>query len=274
MADYAIGDLQGCYTPLQRLLDEIKFDDRSDSLWFVGDLVNRGPESLAVLRFIKELPVKPRITLGNHDLHLLARLFLENPWSHKDDTLDDILAAPDAQAFGQWLRNQPLLVQDTELNVVMSHAGIAPLWTLNHAKALASELELVLQGDSFCDFLEHMYGNKPNHWSEDLQGFARLRLICNYFTRMRLCDASGALEFTYQGTPDTIPDKFYPWYATPNRYDIEADIIFGHWAALQGQCPNRKIHAIDTGCVWGGALTALRLQDMRRFSVPGQSVLR
>ena len=271
MVDYAIGDLQGCFDPLQRLLDHVEFNEHTDRLWFVGDLVNRGPHSLEVLRFIKGLPIPAIITLGNHDLHFLARLFGHKPPYPKEDTLQALLAAPDAEEMGHWLRNQSILYHDTALNIVMCHAGIAPVWTLTQAKARADELEQALRGEFYREFLTHMYGNTPDHWSSDLSGIDSLRVICNYFTRMRLCNSEGYLELSYQGTPDKIPDHFYPWYALPNRCDIGADLVFGHWAALQGHCPNPTIHAIDTGCVWGGPLTTLRLQDMQRFEVPGQT---
>ena len=269
MSDYAIGDIQGCFGALQRLLSHVNFNEHTDRLWFVGDLVNRGPESIAVLRFIKNLPLTPRITLGNHDLHLLSQLFSDNPWQNPDDTLHEILTAPDAQELGHWLRKQAILYHDTELNVVMCHAGINPLWDLTQAKACATELEQVLAGPNYRNYLTHMYGNEPDHWSLDLTGDARLRVICNYFTRMRFCDTQGHLLLTYKGTIEQAPAGLYPWYAVPNRHDIPSDIIFGHWAALNGKCPHPQIHALDTGCLWGGELTALRLQDKRRFSVRG-----
>lgn len=269
MADYAIGDVQGCYEPLMRLLDEIQFDERNDRLWFVGDLVNRGPESLAVLRFIKALPLKPRITLGNHDLHLLSRLYADKTWSNRDDTLQEIEQAHDAEELGNWLRQQSILYFDEQLNVAMTHAGIAPMWSLQEAKALANELETVLHGEQFRVFLTQMYGNQPDLWSWDLAGIERLRLICNYFTRMRFCDKQGRLIFHYKGTLEKAPADLYPWYDVPQRVPISADIIFGHWAALMGRSPDSHIHAIDTGCLWGGQLTALRLQDKQRFAVPG-----
>ncbi|MCL9683041.1 symmetrical bis(5'-nucleosyl)-tetraphosphatase [Legionella maioricensis] len=269
MSDYAIGDVQGCYEPLQRLLDLIDFDEKTDRLWFVGDLVNRGPESLAVLRFISTLPLAPIITLGNHDLHLLGSLFGERPWKGHDDTIQIVLKAPDGEHLGHWLRKQSILHYSPELKVVMSHAGIAPLWDLSQAIHLAQELEAVLSGDGYQEFLTHMYGNKPDIWSGDLMGLDRLRAITNYFTRMRFCDGRGRLELGYKGTIDKAPANLYPWYAVPGRKEIEVDIVFGHWAALMGKSPNPKIHAIDTGCLWGGPLTALRLQDKQKFSVPG-----
>lgn len=269
MVDYAIGDVQGCYEPLQRLLNEIQFNDRADRLWFVGDLVNRGPQSLAVLRFVKSLPIVPRVTLGNHDLHLLAKLIGDNTWKNSDDTLQEILQAPDREELGHWLRRQSILYHDPQLNVVVCHAGIAPVWDLNQAKALALELENCLSGEHYRDFLTRMYGNEPNRWSSDLVGMDRLRIICNYFTRMRFCNEQGDLMLGYKGTVEKAPPEFYPWYSVPARQEIDAEIVFGHWAALQAKCPHPRIYAIDTGCYWGGQLTALRLQDKQRFMVPG-----
>lgn len=191
VVDYAIGDVQGCYGPLQHLLELIDFNEHRDRLWFVGDLVNRGPESLAALRFIHSLPLAPRIVLGNHDLHLLGSLFGINPWKGRDDTIEEILLAPDGEALGHWLRKQSILYFSSEFNLVMSHAGIAPIWDLAKARQLALELETVLAGEHYRDFLSHMYGNEPDCWSDDLQGIDRLRVITNYFTRMRFCDAQG-----------------------------------------------------------------------------------
>jgi bis(5'-nucleosyl)-tetraphosphatase (symmetrical) len=270
MADYAIGDVQGCYGALQRLLTTIDFNEKVDRLWFVGDLVNRGPESLAVLRFISTLPIPARITLGNHDLHLLASLFTDSPKVGHDDTLSEILHATDNDHLGHWLRKQPMLYYSEELKVVMCHAGIAPLWDLAKAEQLAQEVELVLASDDFRPFLQNLYGNKPKLWSDSLQGMDRLRAITNYFTRMRFCMADGSLCFDYKGPPVTAPAEIYPWYAVPGRKSIGPDIIFGHWAALGGGSPAPGIYALDTGCLWGGRLTALRLQDRQLFSVLSQ----
>lgn len=269
MSDYAIGDIQGCYDPLMRLLDHIQFNEHSDRLWFVGDLVNRGPQSLAVLRFVKNLPLTPYVTLGNHDLHLLGKLFTKSPRQNHDDTLHAILTAADREELGHWLRCQGILYHDEALNIVMCHAGIAPVWNLAQAKNYAAELEQVLSGSDYCAFLTHMYGNSPQHWSEALTGMDRLRLITNYFTRMRFCDLNGDLLLHYKGTVAAAPSELVPWFAVPNRCPIDVDIVFGHWAALQGDSSNPRIHAIDTGCLWGGSLTALRLQDRQRFMVPG-----
>jgi len=271
VSDYAIGDVQGCYDALQRLLDHIGFDEHHDTLWFVGDLVNRGPQSLDVLRFVHSLPIPAKITLGNHDLHLLASLFGGRPWEGHDDTLQEVLHASDGESLGHWLRKQSILCYSSELNLVMCHAGISPLWDLPLAMKLANELETVLSGDHYQEFLTQMYGNSPDLWSEELVGIDRLRVITNYFTRMRFCDAQGRLDLSYKGTLLEAPASLYPWYEVPHRKEIKTDIVFGHWAALMGKCPNPKIHAIDTGCLWGGTLTALRLQDKQRFSVPGSS---
>lgn len=268
MADYAIGDIQGCYDALQRLLDVIAFNEHSDRLWLVGDLVNRGPQSLEVLRFIKQLPLPPQITLGNHDLHLLSVLFAGHSLN-KGDTLNEILQADDAQELGNWLRYQPLLIHDERLNLVMSHAGVAPMWDLEQAKKRAEEMHTVLRSEQFKPFLQQMYGNQPALWSEQLSGFERLRTIINYFTRMRFCDSKGALSLSYKGTIEQAPDTLYPWFEVPGRQVLQQDIIFGHWAALMGKCLQPKIYALDTGCVWGEELTALRIQDKRRFAVPG-----
>ena len=268
MADYVIGDIQGCFESLLTLLDYINFDKFTDRLWFVGDLVNRGPRSLETLRFIKNLPVTPRITLGNHDLHLLSKIFINNRLDNHDDTLSEILNAPDCEELGHWLRMQSILYHDPLLNIVMCHAGIAPIWDLGQAKALAFELEEKLRHEDFRDFLTHMYGNQPDHWSDDLTGMPRLRVICNFFTRMRFCDAHGNLVLNFKGTIEQAPSNLYPWYMLANRKEIDADIVFGHWAALKGICPHPRIHAVDTGCFWGGQLTALRLQDKQRFVVP------
>ena len=269
VSDYAIGDVQGCYDALQRLLDAIDFNEHQDRLWFVGDLVNRGPQSLQVLRFIQKLPRQARITLGNHDLHLLGLIFTDRAPNAKEDTLEAILLADDREELGHWLRYQSVLWHDPDLNVVMCHAGIAPIWDLEQARVFAGELESALRSDNFRDFLNHMYGNEPNKWSSDVSGIAKLRLICNYFTRMRFCYVDGSLAMQYKGTIATAPRELYPWFSVPHRIDIKADIVFGHWAALEGICTQPHIYAIDTGCVWGRTMTALRLQDKQRITVQG-----
>lgn len=265
MTDYAIGDVQGCYDALIRLLEVIQYDDAKDRLWFVGDLVNRGPKSLEVLTFIRSLKTPAVITLGNHDLHLLARIYLPDSKASKDDTLDAVLNSENKLELGAWLKQQPLLAYDSSLNTVMTHAGIPPSWTLEEAKAYAKLLENTLQGDHFSAFLAHMYGNTPSHLHADLPEIDKLRLICNAFTRMRYCNAEGHLDLSIKTKPAHAPDGVYPWYALPRAESLQQHLVFGHWAALEGHCPVANIHAIDTGCVWGGTLTALRLQDMRLY---------
>ncbi|MFA5960786.1 MAG: symmetrical bis(5'-nucleosyl)-tetraphosphatase [Tatlockia sp.] len=267
MRDFAIGDIQGCYDELMRLLDCIDFNERADRLWLVGDLVNRGKQSLEVLRFIKKLPNPARITLGNHDLHLLAEIFARKSKPAPGDSLYSVVTAPDKEALGHWLRKQAILIYDKKVNAVMCHAGIAPGWDLSEAMALACELEAVLSGDDFLPFLENMYGNEPNYWSQELTGIARLRAITNYFTRMRFCDSEGHLDLSYKGTLADAPPHLIPWYAVPHRKPIPADILFGHWAALGVKSPLPSIYALDSGCVWGGALTALCLQNRQFTSI-------
>lgn len=268
MSDYVIGDIQGCYEPLVHLLEVINYDESQDKLIFVGDLVNRGPDSLAVIRLIQSLSNRPVITLGNHDLHLLARIFTTNGWKGSDDTLSDILAANDVLEIGHWLRHQPILYHHQPSDMIICHAGIAPCWDLATAINNARELEACLSGNNFINFLKKMYGNEPNVWDESLTGIDRLRLITNYFTRMRFCDQQGHPLLDFKGKVDQAPQGHYPWFLVPNRIPITKEIVFGHWAALEGKCPITNIHAIDTGCLWGGKLTAFRLDDRKRFTYP------
>lgn len=272
MPDYAIGDVQGCYDALQRLLERIHFNEHVDRLWFVGDLVNRGPDSLAVLRFIKQLPLKPYITLGNHDLYFLSLVFTERGQHAYDPSLTQLMQASDCLELANWLRQQKLLHWDPHLNVAMCHAGIAPMWDLAMAQTYALELETAIAGTACQQFLTHMYGNTPHRWSETLTGITRLRVLCNYLTRMRFCWADGGLEFEHQGAIESAGEGLYPWFNVPHRVVIDVDLVFGHWAALQGQCASPRLYALDTGCVWGGHLTALRLQDKRRITVPAHKI--
>ncbi len=261
MATYAIGDIQGCFTPLEKLLAQIKFDPQQDTLWFTGDLVNRGPQSLETLRFIKNLGKKHRVVLGNHDLHLLAVAHQAHT-GRQDDTLTEILSAPDRDELIAWLIRQPLLYHNAQLDFVLVHAGLAFNWDLVTAKKLAKEVESILQSDQAGEFFRHLYGNKPDHWSEELQGWDRLRCIVNYFTRVRFCYPDGRLELGNANTANLIP-----WFQIPNRVNANLKIIFGHWAALGGVTNTPNTFALDTGCVWGFSLTALRLEDQKRFCV-------
>jgi len=269
MSTNAIGDIQGCFAELQELLRLIKFDHKKDQLWFVGDLVNRGPKSLEVLRFVKSLP-NPIVVLGNHDLHLLT-IFNKIDPLQINHTYHEILRAPDCQELIDWLRSRPFLHHDENLGYVMVHAGIYPNWTLEQAKSYAKEAEQILQSDNYAEFLEHMYGNEPNIWHEDLTGIARFRFIISCFTRMRFSDEQGKLDLQETKGLDATPVGFMPWFKVPKRKTKDYKIIFGHWAALQGKADTENIYALDTGCVWGGKLTALRLEDEQKFSVPGAS---
>lgn len=267
MSDYVIGDIQGCYEELCHLLAAINFDEHQDRLWLVGDLVNRGPQSLDVLRFLKKLTVPPNIVLGNHDLHMLAVAYGAEGL-RPGDTFQDILTAEDGKDLCEWLRRKKLLYYDTELNVVMCHAGIPPHWSVNKAQECSREVESILASDEHIALYQKMYGNEPSAWDDDLEGWERLRLIINYLTRMRFCDKEGRLTFDCGTTLGSQPEGFLPWFEIPNQNIGETTVVFGHWAALGGQVKEANIYALDTGCVWGRTLTALRLQDRQCFSVP------
>lgn len=267
MATFVIGDVQGCFQQLERLLSHIKFDPFSDTLWFAGDLVNRGPDSLSVLRFVRSLGDKHITVLGNHDLHLLA-VAKGAAKLHREDTLYDILEAADCDQLLEWLLQRPLIHYDKEVNAVLTHAGIAPYWTIGKAVLLANEVENQLQSKDATAFLQVIYGNKPDLWDDTLTGYDRLRCIVNYFTRMRLCDAEGRLDFNYTGGLANCPPNLYPWFLVPHRFDEQVDILFGHWAALNGEVTVPYINALDTGCVWGNTLTAMCVETKARFSVP------
>jgi bis(5'-nucleosyl)-tetraphosphatase (symmetrical) len=263
MPTYAIGDLQGCHDPLLRLLETIRFDPAADRLWFVGDLVNRGPDSLAVLRFIKGLGDAAVCVLGNHDLHLLA-LAEGYGRAHKGDTLDAVLAAPDRDELLVWLRQRRLAWR--EGSWLMVHAGLLPAWTADAALACAAEAEAALQGPHYREFFMQMYGNAPVAWDAALGGVERLRVIVNAFTRLRYCSAAGEMEFHHKGAPGTQPAGWLPWFEVPGRRSADVTCIIGHWSTL-GLVNRRELVALDTGCLWGGRLTALRLEDRRVFAV-------
>lgn len=271
MAVYAIGDIQGCGGPLRELLGRIDFDPGRDRLWLTGDLVNRGPESLEVLRFVKDLGDRAVVVLGNHDLHLLA------VWSGQgrlkpNDSLLPVLNAPDSDELLNWLRHQPLLHYDPQLGYLMVHAGIAPAWDLATARQAAAEVEAALSGGHYTSYLAHIYGNQPDQWSADLSGMDRLRYITNALTRMRCCDADGRLLLDYKGTPEKRPDGYHPWFSLPHRAYDGPTIVCGHWSAL-GYRNEAGVLALDTGCLWGGSLTAVRLDGPRqRVSLPCQAL--
>lgn len=259
MATYAIGDVQGCFDELEALLRKIKFSS-SDRLWLVGDLVNRGPKSLQVLRFVRGLGPRAVTVLGNHDLHLVAQ-FEGVERARKDDTFHDVLGAPDASELVAWLRGQPMMHADGDYAMV--HAGVLPQWTIGRALALGKEVERVLQAPRYREFLEHMYGSKPDRWDDALSGWDRLRVIVNAMTRMRFCDRNGKMDLRGKGTE---PAKGYlRWYET--RPKEACTLVFGHWSQL-GLVREPAVVGLDSGCVWGGALTAFRLEDRTLFQVP------
>lgn len=266
MSNYCIGDVQGCYTELTALLTQIEFDPSQDYLWFTGDLVNRGPESLETLRFIKSLGDRAIVILGNHDMHMLAVASKEREYK-KQDTFKDVLEAPDCEELCAWLRQQRLLYHDAKLGYTMVHAGLAPQWDLAKAKQCAAEVEKALRGKQYAEFFAHMYRDHCNNWHDDLTGWKRLRTITNYFTRMRFCKSDGELELSIKGTPENPPPGFLPWFKVPDRRNKDLKIIFGHWAALNGKTDTPNVFALDTGCAWGNSLTAMRLEDGERFSV-------
>ncbi|MFZ0219141.1 MAG: symmetrical bis(5'-nucleosyl)-tetraphosphatase [Candidatus Aquirickettsiella sp.] len=264
MATYAIGDIQGCFDSLLRLLDKINFDAHYDTLWFTGDLVNRGPKSLEVLRFVKKLK-NTFVVLGNHDLHLLSVVY-SGVSLDPNSTLQDILKAPDKDELCTWLRHRSLLHHDANLGYTLVHAGFPPQWDLNKAITCAEEVETLLKGEHYIDFLKNMYGNEPQHWSDSLKGWERLRCITNCLTRLRFCDIKGNLEWTTKGI-NTVSDNYFPWFKLPNRRSKDLNILFGHWAALQGYTNEPNVYALDTGCVWGRCLTAMCLEDKTRISI-------
>ncbi|MDF2181431.1 symmetrical bis(5'-nucleosyl)-tetraphosphatase [Neptuniibacter sp. CAU 1671] len=271
MAVYAIGDIQGCYDALLRLLDKLKFSG-DDQLWVAGDLVNRGPQSLETLRFLKQMDSQVQCVLGNHDLHLLA-VYHNRDHSKRKDTLDPILHSHDNDELMAWLQQLPLLVTDAEGQYCMTHAGLPPCWSIAEAQALANEVETVLRSDQAQTYFDAMYGNDPACWHPDLEGPTRWRVITNYLTRMRFCKADGTLNFSHKGPAGDMPEGFSPWYLFPRKSpaDDKVNLIFGHWASLMGQVEQPHLFALDTGCVWGHQLTALRLDDHRIISVDGLS---
>jgi len=267
MSTYAIGDIQGCYSELQSLLDKSGYDSASDRLWFTGDLVNRGPQSLQVLRFVKDLGDRAITVLGNHDLHLLAvDAGVRQP--RPNDTFSEILNAPDAEELLLWLRHRPLLHHDRASGYVLIHAGLPPQWDLAKAQACAREVETVLQGSEYGDFINNMYGDEPNQWSDSLSGWDRLRFITNCFTRLRYCDHDGLLALDEKGAPGSQSNNYSPWFELWDHGDDEIKILFGHWSTL-GSHHQAGFYALDTGCVWGGSLTALRLDGTPEWiSIP------
>ena len=264
MATYAIGDVQGCVGALHRLLEAFGFDRARDRLWFVGDLVNRGPDSLATLRLVKDLGDAAVTVLGNHDFHLLA-VAAGHAKKHRSDTLDAVLDARDREELLAWLRLQPMLHVHGEWAMV--HAGLLPQWNIAQAQLLAREVETALRGESWRDFLATLYGDTPDSWSASLRGADRLRVVVNAMARMRFCTAEGRIEFHTKGETAKAPPGFFPWFDAPGRASRDHTIICGHWSTL-GLKLRPDLLALDSGCVWGGSLSAVRLEDRALFQVP------
>ncbi|WP_153110930.1 symmetrical bis(5'-nucleosyl)-tetraphosphatase [Propionivibrio limicola] len=263
MATYAIGDIQGCFGAFMRLLEHCAFDATKDRLWLVGDLVNRGPRSLETLRFIRDLGPAAITVLGNHDLSLLmaGEGFGKRG---KGDTFDDILSAPDRDELLFWLRHQPLC--HVEDNFCLVHAGLLPQWTVSEARALAAEVEAALVAPDWREFMAQMWGSEPAMWKDSLVGWPRLRVIVNAMTRMRFCTPLGVMDFKTKGEVYKAPPGHLPWFEVPGRRSADSVLVTGHWSALGLKIlPN--LLAIDSGCLWGGPLTAIRLEDRAIFQV-------
>ena len=273
MATYAIGDLQGCFSAFQALLDRIHFDITQDHLWLTGDLINRGPESLETLRFIKTLqekhPKRVQVVLGNHDMHLLAVAYgNRDRYKPEKDTLEPILKAKDKHDLVDWLQHQPLLHYDKKKQIAMLHAGLPPQWDFTQAQAYAKELEDTLRGSHYQHFFKDMYGTDSKVWSDSLRGMERLKFINSCFTRLRYCNAKGKLLLKNKLDPNSLngDTDTYPWFSHPKRASSDTTIVFGHWATL-GYYAGHNVYGLDSGCVWGGRLTALRLEDKQIFQV-------
>jgi bis(5'-nucleosyl)-tetraphosphatase (symmetrical) len=262
--DYAIGDIQGCYQSLMTLLEKLKFDAKQDRLWLVGDLVNRGPDSLAVLRFLKSLENKPNIVWGNHDLHLLAVFFGEKKYRKKKDSFMDVLQASDGDELCHWLLGQHLAIYSKKQNVLMTHAGVWPHWTLEEAISNANEAEAQIKAAPK-EFFRVMYGDMPAAFSPSLDPISRARFIVNAFTRMRYCFSDARLELTYKAA-SPLP-YLHRWFELPSRKELPCKLLFGHWASLNGEVSVPRVLGLDTGCVWGGKLTAFCLQTEALISV-------
>jgi len=268
MAVYVIGDLQGCHQSLMQLLREIDYREHKDRLWFCGDIVNRGPDSLRCLDFVRSLGDEAVTVLGNHDLHLLAVAY-GNARLKSRDTLNGVLQSPIAEELLDWLRSRPLMHFDADYNAALVHAGLSPQWKLSQALGYAEEVQQVLRGENYHDYFRNMYGNQPDRWREDLQGMDRLRCITNVFTRMRYCDADGRMDFEQKQSPATIEDdSLRPWFNHKSKVLRHNRVFFGHWSTLPSG-KYQKAYALDSGCLWGGRLTAVRIdkKQPRWFSV-------
>lgn len=268
MTIWAIGDIQGCYDPLQRLLDKCRFDPAQDTLWLVGDLVNRGPQSLETLRFLHNLGKAAITVLGNHDLYLLMVAADAVPRRGKDDTLDAIFEAPDAPDVLDWLKAQPLAyaqVLDGQ-RYAMVHAGLLPDWTVDEAIALSDEVSSHLRGPHFADFLRNLWGDSPLGWQSGLSPMDRARVVVNAMTRMRFCTRQGMMDLKVKGKPENAPAGHLPWFEVPGRKSAAETLVVGHWSAL-GLKMTPNLIALDSGCLWGGHLTAVSLPEREIMQV-------
>ena len=263
MATYAMGDLQGCFTTFQRLIDLINFDPTQDKLWLVGDIVNRGPDSLSILRVIRQAGDAMIMVLGNHDLHLLM-VAAGIVKSHPGDTIQSVLDAPDRDELLNWLRHQKLFHVGGEYAMV--HAGLLPSWSISQAAQLAHEVENALRQDNYQELFSQLYGNAPNYWRDEWSGYKRLRVIINAMTRMRICTPEGKMNFAFKGDMPSIPAGYSPWFDLPQRASQKNTIICGHWSAL-GLYLTYNVIALETGCVWGVQLTVIRLEDRKVFQL-------
>lgn len=266
MAVYGIGDVQGCFAEFRQLLERLDFDPSSDRLLLTGDLVNRGPNSLAVLKYVRSLGERAITVLGNHDLHLLAIADGASRLKSKD-TVSDILDSSERDELLAWLRQQPLAYRDRETGHLLVHAGLVPQWDSEQALAFSAEVEAALQGPDHGKFFRNMYGNEPDHWDPDLKGWPRLRFITNVLTRLRYCDSSGRVDFLHKEGPDRAPSHLLPWFRVPARRSAGEAVVFGHWSTL-GYLRENGVVALDDGCLWGGRLVAVRLD------VPGGEPVR
>ncbi|MDD3352214.1 symmetrical bis(5'-nucleosyl)-tetraphosphatase [Zoogloea sp.] len=265
MATYAIGDIQGCFTSLAALLKRVSFDPARDRLWLVGDLVNRGPDSLQTLRFIRDLGPAAITVLGNHDLYLLMVAYGAIRSRGKDDTLQAVLDAPDRESLLSWLRTRPLM--HVESGCAMVHAGLLPGWTVPQARALAREVEGALAGPYHAELLHNLWGSEPVAWRDDLRDHERMRVVVNAMTRMRFCTVDGQMDFKVKGEVTKAPKGYLPWFEVPGRRSADTTLVFGHWSAL-GLRVEPNLLALDSGCLWGRELTAVRLEDRSVFQIP------
>jgi len=269
MATYVIGDIQGCYDPLQRLLEKVRFDPAADQLWCPGDLVNRGGQSLETLRLLESLGERFTMTLGNHDLFLLKENWRFPDGGCSNREMDIILRAHDRQRLMNWLIRQPMAHWSPDHQVLMVHAGVVPQWKLKQTLSCASEVERILQSNKPGKFFSKMNRNLTRRWRDDRTGWQRKRLISNILTRLRFCDSNGKILSRPSGPPGSQPASYKPWFKHKNRQTRKITIVFGHWAAL-GLLVKKRLICMDSGCVWGGRLSALRLEDRQLFQVPGK----